>query len=76
MIVIEQIHDRPKFITKDSINFLTLVGSHAYGGATPESDYDYYGFMIPPLTEIFPHTIRSENNSRICKFTTQNHLGF
>lgn len=56
MINIEQIKDRPKFITNDSVNFLTLVGSYAYGGATPESDYDYYGFMIPPLTEIFPHT--------------------
>ena len=61
MINIEQIHDRPKFITNDSVNFLTLVGSHAYGGAMPESDYDYYGFVTPPIAEVFPHT-RGEIN--------------
>jgi len=67
MINIEQIKDRPKFITNDSINFLTLTGSHAYGGETPESDYDYYGFMVPPIAEVFPHV-----NGKINGFGRQN----
>lgn len=29
--------------------FETLTGSHAYGLATPESDYDYKGIAIPPI---------------------------
>jgi hypothetical protein len=29
--------------------FLSLYGSHAYGFATPESDYDYRGIAIAPL---------------------------
>lgn len=29
--------------------FLSLAGSHAYGFATPDSDYDYRGIAIAPL---------------------------
>lgn len=47
--------NKPKFITDDSVNYLALTGSHAYGGATPESDYDFYGIVTPPVTEVFPH---------------------
>jgi predicted nucleotidyltransferase len=36
--------------------FLCLTGSHAYGISNPESDYDVYGFCIPPLEYILPHT--------------------
>jgi predicted nucleotidyltransferase len=30
--------------------FLTLSGSHAYGMATPTSDHDYKGIVIPPMS--------------------------
>jgi predicted nucleotidyltransferase len=30
--------------------FLVLSGSHAYGMATPTSDYDYKGIVIPPMS--------------------------
>ena len=30
--------------------FLALSGSHAYGMATPTSDYDYKGIVIPPMS--------------------------
>ncbi len=35
--------------------FLTYMGSHAFGVANPDSDYDLYGFTIPPKNIIFPH---------------------
>jgi len=50
------IKDKPKFVTYDNLNMVTLMGSRAYKTSTPESDYDYYGFLIPPIEYIFPHT--------------------
>jgi len=47
--------DKPKFVTWDTIEYITLMGSHSYGNATPESDYDFYGFLIPPAEVLFPH---------------------
>jgi len=45
----------------------TIMGSHAYGVADNEtSDFDVYGFCIPPLEVIFPH-LRGE----ILDFGTQ-----
>jgi len=38
------------------LQYLTLMGSHAYGVATPESDKDVYGFTVPPRDVIYPHT--------------------
>lgn len=35
--------------------YLTMMGSHAYGVATLESDIDLVGFCIPRLGIIFPH---------------------
>jgi predicted nucleotidyltransferase len=37
------------FNLHDRTVFLVLGGSHSYGFATPESDYDYRGLAIPPL---------------------------
>ncbi len=37
------------FDIENSIIFETLTGSHAYGTANPESDYDYRGVAIPPI---------------------------
>lgn len=31
------------------------MGSHAYRVNTPDSDYDFYGFCIPPKNMVFPH---------------------
>ena len=53
---VDLIENKPKFITQDNLNYLTLMGSHAYGTATEKSDYDYYGFTIPPIEYVFPHT--------------------
>lgn len=39
----------------DNTMYLTLMGSHAYGCATEESDVDVYGFAVPPKEIIFPH---------------------
>jgi len=47
--------DKPNFVTWDSIKYLTLMGSHAYGNATFNSDFDFYGFLIPPAEILFPH---------------------
>ena len=55
MIDFDNLSNKPDFITNTSINYLSLVGSRAYGGATEESDYDFYGWVIPPAEYIFPH---------------------
>ena len=39
----------------DGLQYLTLMGSQAYGVATPESDKDVYGFSIPPKDVVYPH---------------------
>lgn len=36
-------------------SYVTLMGSRAYGTATEYSDYDFYGFCVPPLNVIFPY---------------------
>lgn len=41
----------------EGLQYLTLMGSHAYGVATEESDKDVYGFSIPPQHIVFPHTV-------------------
>lgn len=46
--------NQPPFI-KDNLMFEVLMGSHAYGCNTPESDKDVYGVCIPPKVDIFPH---------------------
>lgn len=35
--------------------YITMMGSTAYGVANADSDYDYYGFCIPPKHIISPH---------------------
>ena len=54
--LIDTIKDKPLFVTYDSTNMLTIMGSHAYGTNTPSSDMDFYGFTVPPVEYIFPHT--------------------
>lgn len=56
-IDIDKIKNKPDFITYQNVNMLTLMGSHAYGTNTPESDTDYYGFVVPPIEYLFPNTI-------------------
>lgn len=33
----------------------TVMGSQAYGVSTDDSDFDIYGFCVPPKTLVFPH---------------------
>jgi predicted nucleotidyltransferase len=44
----------PKFLP-DNTHYLTITGSHAYGIATDKSDFDVYGWCIPPKELVFPH---------------------
>lgn len=44
----------PRFL-KDSVHYETYMGSHAYGVNKKDSDFDVYGFCIPPKNVIFPH---------------------
>lgn len=39
----------------DNLHYEVIMGSYAYGVNTPQSDYDIYGWCIPPKTTIFPH---------------------
>jgi predicted nucleotidyltransferase len=44
----------PKWLP-DNCHYLTIMGSYAYGVNTEDSDFDVYGFCIPPKNMIFPH---------------------
>lgn len=39
----------------NNYSYLTVMGSRAYGTETPESDHDFYGFVVPPPEIVFPH---------------------
>jgi len=44
----------PKFMISNT-HYLTIMGSIAYGVSEDTSDFDIYGFCIPPKENIFPH---------------------
>lgn len=44
----------PPFL-KDNCQYLTTMGSIAYGTSLDTSDFDVYGFTIPPKNNLFPH---------------------
>lgn len=46
---------RPPKWLPDNTHYETVMGSIAYGVATDTSDFDVYGFCIPPKENIFPH---------------------
>lgn len=45
----------PSFL-KDTVQYLCITGSAAYGVSNVESDVDVYGYCIPPKSVLFPHT--------------------
>jgi hypothetical protein len=45
----------PPGFVRSSTQYLVVTGSVAYGTATDTSDYDCYGFCIPPQNMVFPH---------------------
>lgn len=44
----------PKWLI-DNTMYLTIMGSNAYAVTSDNSDWDIYGFCIPPKEDIFPH---------------------
>jgi predicted nucleotidyltransferase len=46
---------RPPSWLPSNVHYETLMGSQAYGVSNDESDFDIYGFCIPPKTLVFPH---------------------
>ncbi len=59
MNVVESLHKKglikpPPFVTGGT-QYLTIMGSVAYGVSSDSSDVDLYGFCIPPKDVIFPH---------------------
>lgn len=45
--------NKPKWL--NHVNYLTVMGSRAYGSTTEGSDWDFYGFTTPPAGITFPH---------------------
>lgn len=41
----------------DNIQYLTIMGSHAYQTNHENSDFDVYGITIPPIEYVFPKTL-------------------
>lgn len=39
----------------DNCQYLCIMGSFAYGVSSDSSDYDIYGYAIPPKSVVFPH---------------------
>ncbi len=37
------------FIPKDHLAYMAVAGSHSYGSATPTSDFDIKGVIVPPI---------------------------
>lgn len=56
----------PKWLASN-VGYLTIMGSYAYGVSADDSDFDVYGFGIPPKEIIFPHLA-----GEIFGFGTQN----
>lgn len=55
-LIKQQLIYPPTFL-EDNVNYEVIMGSYAYGCNDPEkSDLDIYGFCMPPLKYIFPHT--------------------
>lgn len=48
-------YDKPKFFETTDYSYLTMMGSRAYGTENENSDYDFYGFIVPPVEIVFPH---------------------
>jgi len=48
-------YDQPKFFLTTPYSYLTMMGSRAYGVEQEDSDYDFYGFIVPPMEVVFPH---------------------
>ena len=46
----------PGFVT-GAAQYLTVMGSEAYGVSSNSSDQDVYGFCIPPKSIVFPKII-------------------
>lgn len=44
----------PKYLVH-ATQYLTRMGSVAYGVSTDVSDQDIYGWCIPPIEDVFPH---------------------
>jgi uncharacterized protein len=38
-----------------NVQYETVMGSMAYGVSTDDSDFDVYGWAIPPKDDVFPH---------------------
>lgn len=59
MNLIKELTDKniahPPIWLPDATQYLTKMGSQAYGCSDDDSDLDIYGFCIPPLDMIFPH---------------------
>ena len=58
--VVKQLADKgliqtPPWLPENTM-FLATMGSIAYGVAEDTSDFDIYGFCIPPKTDIFPYS--------------------
>lgn len=47
--------DTPKQVNNGTLIYEAIMGSRSYGTNKPDSDYDMYGILIPPICTVFGH---------------------
>ncbi|PRA80583.1 hypothetical protein CQ054_20990 [Ochrobactrum sp. MYb29] len=59
MTLIDKLYEKgsiqpPRWLPSN-LQYLTIIGSEAYGVSSGGSDIDFVGFCIPPKEDVFPH---------------------
>jgi len=77
----KDLHDKklikPPSWLPENVHYEVVMGSHAYNTATEDSDFDIYGFCIPPKEVLFPYITKVYGFDHVNNFESfQQHHAF